>query len=43
MGSVGLGLTIVKYLVKSHGWNMQIESMPGKGTKILFPQPRSKS
>jgi len=21
-------------LVKAHGWNMQIESVPGKGTKV---------
>jgi signal transduction histidine kinase len=28
----------VKHLVKAHGWDMQIESTPGKGTrvKILF-------
>ena len=34
MGGTGLGLAIVKHLVKAHGWNMQIESVPGKGTKI---------
>jgi two-component system phosphate regulon sensor histidine kinase PhoR len=34
MGGTGLGLAIVKHLVKAHGWDMQIESIPGKGTKV---------
>jgi len=34
MGGTGLGLAIVKHLVKAHGWNMQIESILGKGTKV---------
>lgn len=34
MGGTGLGLAIVKHLVKAHGWQMEIESTPGKGTKI---------
>jgi two-component system phosphate regulon sensor histidine kinase PhoR len=34
MGGTGLGLAIVKHLVKAHGWNMQIQSTPGKGTKV---------
>ncbi len=34
MGGTGLGLAIVKHLVKAHGWDMQIESAPGKGTKV---------
>jgi two-component system phosphate regulon sensor histidine kinase PhoR len=33
-GGTGLGLAIVKHLVKAHGWDMQIESKPGKGTKV---------
>jgi two-component system phosphate regulon sensor histidine kinase PhoR len=39
LGGTGLGLAIVKHLVKAHGWEMQIESVPGKGTtvKILIP------
>lgn len=34
MGGTGLGLAIVKHLVSAHGWNMRIESTPGKGTKV---------
>ena len=34
MGGTGLGLAIVKHLVKAHGWDMKIESVPGKGTKV---------
>lgn len=34
MGGTGLGLAIVKHLVKAHGWDMNIESTPGKGTRI---------
>jgi two-component system phosphate regulon sensor histidine kinase PhoR len=34
MGGTGLGLAIVKHLVKAHGWNMQIESIHGKGTRV---------
>jgi two-component system phosphate regulon sensor histidine kinase PhoR len=34
MGGTGLGLAIVKHLVKAHGWDMQIDSLPGKGTFI---------
>ena len=34
MGGTGLGLAIVKHLVKAHGWDMRIESTPGKGTTI---------
>jgi two-component system phosphate regulon sensor histidine kinase PhoR len=34
MGGTGLGLAIVKHLVKAHGWDIRIESMPGRGTKV---------
>ena len=34
MGGTGLGLAIVKHLIKAHGWDMRIESKPGKGTKV---------
>jgi two-component system phosphate regulon sensor histidine kinase PhoR len=34
MGGTGLGLAIVKHLVRAHGWGMEIESTPGRGTKV---------
>lgn len=34
LGGTGLGLAIVKHLVSAHGWNMRIESEPGRGTKV---------
>jgi two-component system phosphate regulon sensor histidine kinase PhoR len=34
MGGTGLGLAIVKHLVKAHGWELRIDSTPGKGTKV---------
>ena len=34
MGGTGLGLVIVKHLVKAHGREMKIESVPEKGTKV---------
>lgn len=36
MGGTGLGLAIVKHLVKAHGWSMQVESVQGKGTKVII-------
>lgn len=39
-GGTGLGLAIVKHLTRAHGWHLNIESEPGKGTavKIIIPQ-----
>jgi len=34
LGGTGLGLAIVKHLVKAHDWDMNIESVQGKGTKV---------
>ncbi|MEJ2683468.1 MAG: ATP-binding protein [Candidatus Sulfobium sp.] len=34
LGGTGLGLAIVKHLVRAHGWDMQIESVQGKGTTV---------
>lgn len=34
LGGTGLGLAIVKHFVKAHGWEMEVESTPGKGTKV---------
>jgi two-component system phosphate regulon sensor histidine kinase PhoR len=39
MGGTGLGLAIVKHLVKAHGWEMRIESAPGKGTMVKIYVP----
>lgn len=36
LGGTGLGLAIVKHLVRAHGWNMEIDSTPGKGTKVMI-------
>lgn len=39
LGGTGLGLAIVKHLIRAHGWELNIESEPGKGTdiKIIIP------
>ncbi|MCX7724031.1 MAG: ATP-binding protein [Thermodesulfovibrio sp.] len=34
MGGTGLGLAIVKHLIRAHGWDLKIESEPGKGTEV---------
>lgn len=34
LGGTGLGLAIVKHLVRAHGWTMEIDSTPGRGTKV---------
>lgn len=39
LGGTGLGLAIVKHLVKAHGWEMEIESVQGKGTKVKIVIP----
>lgn len=39
LGGTGLGLSIVKHLLLAHGGKMDIESQPGRGTKVslFFP------
>ncbi len=39
LGGTGLGLAIVKHLVKAHGWDMEIESIEGKGTTVSIVCP----
>lgn len=39
LGGTGLGLAIVKHLVKAHGWDMRIESILGKGTRVIIDIP----
>jgi two-component system phosphate regulon sensor histidine kinase PhoR len=34
LGGTGLGLSIVKHLMLAHGGKMEIESQPGRGTKV---------
>ncbi len=36
LGGTGLGLAIVKHFVKAHGWDMNIKSKVGKGTKVTI-------
>ncbi|MEO8973316.1 MAG: HAMP domain-containing sensor histidine kinase [Ktedonobacteraceae bacterium] len=38
-GGSGLGLSIVKAIITAHGGTIRAESMPGKGTSILFTLP----
>lgn len=35
----GLGLSVVKQLVRSHGGDIQVESVPGEGTTFRFTVP----
>lgn len=39
-GGTGLGLTLVKGLMELHGGAMEIESAPGKGTKVILDFPK---
>lgn len=39
LGGTGLGLSIVKHLMIAHGGKMEIESQPGKGTKVSLYFP----
>lgn len=39
IGGAGLGLTVVKHMVESHGGEVWIDSYPGKGTQIHFTLP----
>ncbi|HVB21117.1 MAG TPA: HAMP domain-containing sensor histidine kinase [Ktedonobacteraceae bacterium] len=38
-GGSGLGLSIVKAIITTHGGSISAESMPGKGTRIVFTLP----
>lgn len=42
VGSSGLGLPICKEVVESHGGEIEIDSTPGKGTRVMFTLPLAK-
>ncbi|MDI6777184.1 MAG: ATP-binding protein [Syntrophales bacterium] len=42
LGGVGLGLSIVKHLMKAHQGRVEIESSPGKGTTVSLYFPISR-
>ncbi len=37
----GIGLTLVDHIAKAHGGNVQMESMPGQGTRVRIQLPIS--
>ncbi|MBU0995176.1 MAG: HAMP domain-containing histidine kinase [Proteobacteria bacterium] len=41
-GTIGLGLAIVKDIIEQHGGDVEVESMPGKGTTFTFWIPDTK-
>jgi signal transduction histidine kinase len=41
--SAGLGLTIARSILKRHGGEIQIETTPGKGTRVVLHFPVAKS
>ncbi|MDO9508490.1 MAG: ATP-binding protein [Thermovirgaceae bacterium] len=38
-GGTGIGLAIVEKIVKAHGWNIFVESRPGKGSRFIVDTP----
>lgn len=38
-GGAGIGLTLAKRIVEAHGSKLQVESLPGKGTRFSFSLP----
>jgi len=42
-GGTGMGLTLVKRIVEAHNTHLQIESVPGKGSRFQFSLPSGES
>ncbi|MEX1248024.1 MAG: ATP-binding protein [Anaerolineales bacterium] len=40
-GGAGIGLTLTKRIVEAHGSKLQVESVPGKGTRFSFSLPQA--
>ena len=38
-GGIGLGLSIVKYIIEAHGGRIWAKSLPGEGSKFCFTIP----
>jgi signal transduction histidine kinase len=43
VGGLGLGMAIVRGIVEAHGGQIQVESVPGKGTKVMVSLPAARS
>jgi two-component system, OmpR family, phosphate regulon sensor histidine kinase PhoR len=41
LGGTGLGLAIVKHIAQSHGGNVAVDSIPGKGSTFAIHLPRA--
>jgi signal transduction histidine kinase len=39
IGGLGLGMSIAKYIVETHGGRIWVESEPGRGTRVHFTLP----
>ena len=40
-GGMGIGLSVVKTIVDTHGWDISVQSQPGKGTCFTIRIPRA--
>jgi signal transduction histidine kinase len=39
VGGAGIGLTLTKRIIEAHGSKLQVDSLPGKGTRMSFSLP----